>query len=162
MTSEDSSGTTDDDSVDTQFRSLMEGLRTSLPGVQVLFAFLLTAPLQSAFGDLDRLQRTMFGIAFYASAAASLLLIAPSVHQRVRAPQTGLRRHSKRHLIITTWITIGGTLFMGVAITATVHLVSSLAYGDGTALAAAGAAGVVTLWAWVYVPLVTFRRSVRS
>ena len=32
--------------VDDQFRAILEGLRTTLPGVQVLFAFLLTLPLQ--------------------------------------------------------------------------------------------------------------------
>ena len=40
--------------IDDQFRSLMEGLRTTIPGVMVLFAFLLTLPLQPAFADLTR------------------------------------------------------------------------------------------------------------
>ncbi len=146
----------DDNDVDQQFRALMEGLRTSLPGVQVLFAFLLTAPLQNGFDDFTALQQSTFAVAFYSSAAASLLLISPSVHQRLRAPRTGLRRHSKQHLIVTTWVTIAGTAFMAAAIVATVLLVSSLAFGRTAALISSAVALVVVGWIWVYLPLVSF------
>lgn len=145
--------------VDEEFRALLEGLRTSLPGVQVLFAFLLTAPLQGGFADFDRFERTSFGVAFYASGLASILLIAPSVHQRMRAPATGIQRHSRRHLIIATWITIVGTAAMGVAIVATTVVVSSFVFGRGAAFVTASLIAAVAAWAWSYVPLVTFRRS---
>ncbi len=35
--------------VDDRFRALLEGLRTTIPGVMVLFAFLLTVPLATSF-----------------------------------------------------------------------------------------------------------------
>lgn len=155
-------GRTDQDTptVDDQFRSLMEGLRTSLPGVQVLFAFLLTAPLQGGFADLGDDERVVFAVAFYASGLASLLLIAPSVHQRMRAPASGLQRKSPRHLIWATWLGIAGSISMIVAIVATVYLVSSVVFGSvAAAIAAAAIAGVAT-WSWCYLPLVTFRRDV--
>lgn len=144
--------------VDEQFRALLEGLRTSLPGVQVLFAFLLTAPLQAGFGDIDDVERAAFGVAFYSSGLASILLIAPSVHQRVRAPATGIQRHSHRHLIIATWITIAGTVAMGVAIVATTFVVSSLVYGHSVAFVSGAVITALAAWAWWFVPLVTFRR----
>lgn len=145
-----------DDHVDRQFRSLLEGLRTSLPGVQVLFAFLLVAPLQSAFADLSSVERATFATAFYASGAASVLLIAPSVHQRLRAPYTGLRRRSKRHLVIATWVTIVGTIAMGIAIVATTYLVSSIVFDSSLAAIATAALAAALAWAWFYLPLVTF------
>src|SRR5690606_9604903 len=37
--------------VDDEFRSLMEGLRTTLPGIQIITAFLLTLPLYDRFDD---------------------------------------------------------------------------------------------------------------
>lgn len=148
----------DGEDVDEQFRALLEGLRTSLPGVQVLFAFLLTAPLQGGFNDLDQMERVSFGVAFYASGLASILLIAPSVHQRVRAPATGIERHSHRHLIIATWITIVGTVAMGVAIVATTFVVSSFVFGRGLAYTTVSIITATAAWAWWYVPLVTFRR----
>ncbi len=148
-----------DNDVDEQFRALLEGLRTSLPGVQVLFAFLLTAPLQSRFADLGGVDRVAFGVAFYTSGLASILLIAPSVHQRVRAPATGLQRHSLRHLNIATWVTIAGTVAMGLAIVATTFVVSSVVFGGGVAAATAALIAGVATWAWFFLPLVTFRRS---
>jgi hypothetical protein len=146
------------DDVDEQFRSLLEGLRTSLPGVQVLFAFLLTAPLQGRFEEFDQLERAAFGIAFYSSGLASILLIAPSVHQRMRAPATGVARHSRRHLLFTIWITIVGTVVMGVAIVATTFVVSSFVFGHGAAYTTGSLIAGAAAWAWWFVPLVTFRR----
>lgn len=148
-----------DDDVDRQFRSLLEGLRTSLPGVQVLFAFLLTAPLQGRFDDLVRTERWAFAVAFYASGIASVLLIAPSVHQRMRAPASGLQRQSMRHLVIATWVTIVGTVFMGIAIAATTYLVSAIVFQTTTAAVAAGVLAGVLVWSWFFLPLVTFQRA---
>ena len=145
------------DDVDERFRALLEGLRTSLPGVQVLFAFLLTAPLQGEFSSLNDLSRAAFATAFYASGVASVLLIAPSVHQRLRAPATGLRRRSERHLVIATRVTIVGTFAMGIAIVATIYLVSSIVFDNGLAVMAATAMGAVLAASWFYLPYVTFR-----
>ena len=146
------------DDVDEQFRSLLEGLRTSLPGVQVLFGFLLIAPFQADFADYDTKRTAAFTVAFFTAGLASILLIASSVHQRVRAPLTGLRRHSKQHLIITTWLTIVGTAVMGVAIVSTIFLVTTFVLDDlWTMLATTGVAATL-LVTWFYVPLVTFRR----
>lgn len=144
--------------VDEQFRSLMEGLRTSIPGVQVLFAFLLIAPLQSEFAAFDRTERVAFSVAFYAAGVASVLLIAPSVHQRVRAPSTGLTRHSKRHLIWATWVALAGSMAMGVAMLATVFLVSHLVFSGSEAAVATASIAALVAWSWLYLPLVTFRR----
>lgn len=148
----------DDNDVDEQFRSLLEGLRTSLPAVQVLFAFLLTAPLQSAFADLSSAQRASFTVAFYSSGVASVLLVAPSVHQRVRAPMTGLKRESLHHLIWATWLGIIGSGFMALAVAATVYLVSSIVYANVAAAAASGVIALLLAWAWFYLPIVRFRR----
>lgn len=147
-----------DPSVDEQFRALLEGLRTSLPGVQVLFAFLLTTPFQSRFADLSGNERAAFAVAFYSAGLSSVLLIAPSVHQRVRAPMTGLQRRSKRHLIWTTWVTIIGSVTMGVAMLATTYLVSHLVYSGNEALIATALIAAALVWAWFYLPLITFRR----
>lgn len=135
----------------------MEGLRTSLPGVQVLFAFLLTAPLQSGFERLDAVERRAFLIAFFAAAIASILLIAPSVHQRVRAPISGLPRRTMGHLHWATWLALAGSVVMAVALGAAVYLVSRLVAGDDPAVALTAIGAALLIWAWFYLPLVTFR-----
>ncbi len=157
-TTETTETTTDDDTVDEQFRALLEGLRTSLPGVQVLFAFLLTAPLQAGFAEFTRQEKTAFSIAFYAAGLSSVLLIAPSVHQRIRAPLTGLQRQSKSHLVFTTWVTIVGSITMGVAMLATTYMVSHVVYESARAVIATSLISTALIWSWFYLPLVTFNR----
>lgn len=142
--------------VDDQFRALMEGLRTTIPGVMVLFSFLLILPLQSAFGDLSSVNTFVFYGAFVSAAAASVLLIAPSVHQRVRAPISGIRRTSKSHVLFATKLAIAGTVLFLASVVAVVYLVSSLVLVQAFAVAATSLIALVAGWAWFYVPLVTF------
>jgi hypothetical protein len=147
----------DGEDVDDAFRAVLEGLRTTLPGVQVLFAFLLILPLQESFAALAVSERVAFYFAFFGSAVASILLIAPSAHQRIRAQISGVKRRSAAHLHMTVRITIVGTIIFAVALVAAVFLVSSLVIDDtiGVVLATVAVAGLLG-WSWFYVPLVTF------
>lgn len=144
--------------VDDQFRALLEGLRTTLPGVQVLFAFLLTLPFQGSFADLGAVGRNAFIVAFGAAAVSSILLIAPSVHQRIRAPLTGLERHSQRHLRIAVWLTIAGTATFLVALAAAVFLVADVVFDDTVAIVAVTTVACLAGWSWIYLPAVSFER----
>lgn len=144
--------------VDDAFRALLEGIRTTLPGVQVLFAFLLALPLQSAFGDLAAGQRTAYTIAFMGSALSSVLLIAPSAHQRLRALFTGVTRRSERHLQSAVRMTIAGTLLFVISLSAAVHLVTTLLLPSALAAAATAMVAALAAWSWFYVPLVSFSR----
>lgn len=157
-----SAGTRSAEDIDDQFRALMEGLRTTIPGVMVLFAFLLTLPLRTAFTDLTGLNRSVFYLAFGSSALAAVLLIAPSVHQRARAPISGIRRRTWAHVMFATRLAIAGTLVFMVAIGAVVYLVSSMVFAETAAAAATTLIMVVTAWAWFYLPLVTFRQDHRQ
>ena len=76
---------------DEQFTRLLEGLRTTLPGVEVLFGFLLVFPLQANFSELTDFEKPLYVVALLSAAVALILLIAPSVHQRMRAPIDGIR-----------------------------------------------------------------------
>jgi hypothetical protein len=145
--------------VDDQFRAILEGLRTTLPGVQVLFAFLLTLPLQSAFDGIRDMERYAYYVAFFGSAVSSVLFIAPSAHQRLRAPITGVERRSERHLQTTVKLTIAGTAIFAISLTASVFLISTLVLTDSSAIAAAVAVAALIVWSWFFVPLVTFQRT---
>ena len=145
-------------SVDDEFRSILEGLRTTLPGTQALFGFLLILPFQGNFGDLGTTARAAYYVAFLSAALATVLLVAPSAHQRMRAPRSGIQRRSEAHLRITVWVTILGTIVLAVALAASVFLVSEVVF---TSLTAAVAGGVTTFFmamTWFYLPLVTFER----
>lgn len=149
--------TTPDSDVDEAFRAVLEGLRTTLPGVQVLFAFLLTLPLQSAFSNLSTVERGAYYVAFFGSAVASILLIAPSAHQRIRAPRTGVSRKSQTHLRFTVKMTIIGTVIFAISLAAAVYLVSSIVLQNPAAAAGTAAVALLVAWAWFWVPMVQFR-----
>lgn len=146
----------DREGIDDQFRALMEGLRTTIPGVMVLFSFLLILPLQVAFADLGDLNTTVYYVAFGSAALASVLLIAPSVHQRARAPISGIKRQTWSHVMYATRLAIVGTVAFLIAISAVVFLVSSLVFSDSVAVGATVILATIAGWAWFYVPLVKF------
>jgi hypothetical protein len=68
---------------DELLHEFMQELRVVLPGVQVLFAFLLTVPFSQRFYDLSQLQQNVFYASLLCTTAATLLPIAPSAHQRL-------------------------------------------------------------------------------
>ena len=148
----------DPEEVDDQFRALLEGLRTTIPGVMVLFSFLLVLPLQASFADLTGANRVVFYVAFVSAALSAVLLIAPSVHQRVRGPMTGIKRRSWSHVIYATKMAIFGTVTFLIAIAAVVFLVTSLVFSDPLAIAATVIIATVASWAWFYLPLIAFNR----
>lgn len=146
----------DDGEIDDQFRAVMEGLRTTIPGVMVLFSFLLIMPLQASFADVRDPNTIVYYVAFASSAISSVLLIAPSVHQRVRAPISGIKRHSRSHVMYATKVALAGTVMFLVAIVAVVYLVSSFVFSDPLAVVATVIVAAVASWAWFYLPLVKF------
>lgn len=144
------------DEVDDKFRALMEGLRTTLPGVSVLFGFLLVLPLQASFANLEASLLWAYYIAFFSAALASVLLIAPSIHQRIRAVKSGVHRRYLRHVIVAVRLTIVGSISFLISMVASVYLVTELVLRTSWALVALGITLVVGLWAWLYLPLVNF------
>jgi hypothetical protein len=145
-----------DQPVDDRFRALLEGLRTTIPGVMVLFAFLLTVPLATSFPDLATDERIAFYVAFAAAAAATVLLVAPSVHQRVRAPISGIPRQDPDHVRTAVRLAITGTIAAALAISAVTYFVTTLVFDNTTAGLVAAATAALTAWTWFWLPLLSF------
>ena len=148
----------DPEQVEEEFRSLMEGLRTTLPGVQLATAFLLTVPMYDKYDDLRHSERVAYYIAFATALLASLLLTAPSSHQRVRSGRTVARRH-RSDLDVAVRLAIAGSALFAVAITAVAYLVSSVVLGAAWAIAVTVVVAITYLWSWYWIPLVTFQRN---
>ncbi|CAN5325121.1 hypothetical protein BH18ACT12_BH18ACT12_02890 [soil metagenome] len=100
---------------DRELIELLNELRVALPGVQVLFAFLLTVPFSNGFPKLGGFDRDIYFVAFIATAVSTVLLIAPSSYHRLRWRQ----RDKERMLVISNYLTIAGLAALAVAITAT-------------------------------------------
>lgn len=140
----------------------MEGLRTTLPGAQVLVAFLLVLPVQAEFSILGNVELVVYYAAFASSLLASVLLIAPSVHQRIRSPVSGITRETEAHLESAVRLTIAGSVFLLIALSCVAYLVTSLILNDLAAAAAAAVLSAVSAYTWFYQPLVVFERKGNS
>lgn len=133
-----------------RYRELLEELRTILPGVQVLFAFLLTAPFSSRFADLDGLGRDLYGVSLAVTALSAVIFLAPTSYHRV-AP----RRERRDRLRTGIRLTVAGMLTLAVAISVAVFTVMRFVFGTTlSSFVVAGLAGVIVVL-WYVVPLLT-------
>jgi Family of unknown function (DUF6328) len=128
---------------------LLNELRVALPGVQVLFAFLLAVPFANGFPKLSQHGRDVFFAAFIATALSTVLLIAPSSYHRLRWRQ----RDKERMLVISNVLTISGLFCLAVAITCVVFVITDLLFH--TAWAAAFTAFIAAMFVllWYGLPL---------
>ena len=110
--------------LDRELSELLQELRIALPGVQVLFAFLLTIPFAQRFTIISGAQKTAYFIAFLSTAVATALLIAPSAYHRIR-----WRQRDKEQLLRTsTKFTLLGLASLTVAMTSTIFVVTDVLY----------------------------------
>jgi uncharacterized protein DUF6328 len=140
---------TDDAKEDRQLIELLNELRVALPGVQMLFGFMLAVPFTQPFGSLTDRQRLLFYVAFLSTAAASICFITPASFHRI----TWHRGVKGRMLRISSALTIAGTVFLGVAIGCVVGFLSSYLYDSVVAaVMAAVALGLIAVL-WYSIPL---------
>jgi O-antigen/teichoic acid export membrane protein len=115
---------------DRNLAELLQELRVALPGVQVLFAFLLAVPFQPRFEDTTLFQRDVYFATLLCAAVASALLIAPSAYHRLN-----FRRHDKEHIVdMAARLTIAGLAALSVAMSGAVLLVTDWLF-DGAIVA---------------------------
>jgi len=135
--------------LDRELIELLNELRVALPGVQVLFAFLLAVPFANGWTRVTDLQRDVFFVAFLATAAASILLIAPSAYHRLR-----WREGDKEQMLQTSnRLAIAGTIFLALGMTAVVFLISDILFRAWWAGLATGAVAGGFAWFWYGLPL---------
>ena len=132
------------DELDQKLIEFLNELRVALPGVQVLFAFLLAVPFASGWERVTRFQRDVFFIAFLSTAAATMLLIAPSAYHRLRWKDDDL----KGLLEIANRLTIAGISFLAVGMTAVVLLITDLLFSSGPAIVVTGVVALGFGWFW--------------
>ena len=115
---------------DRNLNELLGELRVALPGVQVLFAFLLVAPFNQRFGTVSSFERALYLCALLLTLLASILLIAPTMIHRLHF-QLG----AKAYIVHTAnRLTIAGLAVFAVAMTAAVLLVTHYLFGPATAI----------------------------
>lgn len=140
--------------LDRQWSELLQELRVTQTGVQVLTGFLLTLPFQPRFADLGPELQLTFLVAASLATLATAFLVAPVVVHRVV-----FRRHRKDVLVnVGHGLAIVGLVLLALTVVAVVALIFGLVVGLGAAAVAAGAAALAFVALWVVVPAVVRRR----
>jgi FtsH-binding integral membrane protein len=138
------SSETTDERRNRQLTELLNELRLALPGVQMLFGFLLAVPFSQRFATISATQQALYYTAFASAAGASVCFIAPTAFHRI------VWQHGEKPVLlrVSSALAIAGTVFLAAAITSVMLFITSYLYGSAPA-ALAGAvllASLVTLW----------------
>jgi hypothetical protein len=140
----------DKERLDRELIELLNELRVALPGVQVLFAFLLILPFQQRFADVSAEDKGVFTLALLLSALAAALLIAPSMYHRLN-----FRRGNKERLIHdSNRLMVAGMICLAIGVACSVYLVVDVLYGGVLAVLATAATLVVYALLWIGLPIV--------
>jgi hypothetical protein len=135
--------------VDRELEELLQELRVALPGVQILFAFLLAVPFQRGFEQVDQLEKIVFFVALMASLAAVAFFILPTAYHRIR-----FREYDKERLIQTsTRAAIAGIVFLAIGLTASAFFVTDFLFETLLASVFTAAVAAVLAWLWFGLPL---------
>jgi Family of unknown function (DUF6328) len=103
---------------------LLNELRVALPGVQVLFAFLLTVPFSQGFDQLDASDRRVYFAAVLATVAATICLMAPTAHHRLRF-RSGIK---EQLLKVANVFAIVGLILLAFAMSAVTFVITEVIY----------------------------------
>ena len=135
--------------LDRELGELLQELRVILPGVQVLLAFLLTAPFQQRFAELSGSMRNAFFASIVCATLATAFLIAPSAHHRLR-----WRAGEKERLVrVGNQMAIIGTVFLAAAIVLALYVITDVLFTTNLAVLTAIGGLVVFGGLWYVLPM---------
>jgi hypothetical protein len=138
---------------DRNLSDLLQELRVALPGVQVLFAFLLTVPFTNRFDQLSDFEEKLYFGVLLCTALATVLLTAPTVGHRIL-----FRRQQKEYIVKTANnLALIGLLLLALAISGAIALISNFLFGTETAIISTGVLMVAFAGFWYLGPIM--RRS---
>ena len=133
---------------------LLNEIRVAMPGVQVLFGFLLAVPFQQRFAAATAFQRDVYFFTLVSAALATALFIAPIAYHRVMLGE-GERPHIIR---LGTRLLILGLVALTLAMNGAVLLVVDVLFGPATAVVTTAATTAVFAWLWFGMGLLRKRR----
>jgi hypothetical protein len=139
----------DESKLDRELGELLQELRVALPGIQVLFAFLLTVPFSQRFPQVTSSQKGAYFLAFLCAAAATAFFIAPTAYHRIL-----WREHDKEFLLrVSNVLTLVGTVFLAAAVVSAVFVITDLLFGGTITVVVTAAAGVLFATLWYFLPI---------
>lgn len=139
-----------------RYYGLLQEVRVILPGVQVLLAFLLTAPFAAGFDDLDTLGKYAYIVALDTAFGSIVCLLTPTVFHRVAD-----RTARGARLIWGVRLTLIGIALLAISLTSALWSVSRLVLGGLAANATAPLGVALIVAAWIALPRAATRRNRR-
>jgi uncharacterized protein DUF6328 len=137
-----------------QLDQLLQETRVVMPGVQVLFAFLLAVVFQQGFEKTTQLQKDVFLATILCSTGAALCFIAPAAWHRILFEQ-----RDKRHIVkVANRFVICGVGFLALAMTLALLLVCDYVFEGTTAVVVPTVVAPTFAWFWFVAPLLRRRR----
>jgi amino acid transporter len=142
-------GESEEERLDRNLDELLQGLRVALPGIQVLFAFLLVVPFQQGWETVTSFEEKIYYVTLILTAAASICLIAPTARHRVR-----FRELDKEWIVRSSnRLAIAGMALMGLAICGALVLISHVVFDGAVVVIVPGAVLLGIGWLWFGAPL---------
>ena len=144
-----------DQRMDRNWNELLQELRVTQTGVQILTGFLLTLPFQQRFAALTSFQRGTYLTLVILAAVATGLIVAPVSLHRIL-----FRKHLKAELVSAAdRLARDGLVVLALVIAGTTFLVFDVVVGRTGALAAGGSVLAMLTVYWLVVPLRLSRRA---
>ena len=116
---------TEDQRLDRNLGELLQELRVALPGVQVLFAFLLAVPFQQNFTKITPFQEKVYFGTLICTAISAALLISPTAYHRL----TFHLQQKKELVLVSNRLSIVGLVFLALAMTGAITLITDVLFG---------------------------------
>jgi Family of unknown function (DUF6328) len=139
--------------VNRELIELLNELRVALPGVQVLFAFLLTVPFSNGYNRITGFQKNVYFGILLATAVSTACFIVPTAYHRLNFR----KREKERILLSSNKFAIAGIMFLALSMIGVLVLITDVIYSEAAAVVAGALALVLFGGLWAVLPLV--RRS---
>src|SRR3954468_2183604 len=136
--------------VNRELIELLNELRVALPGVQVLFAFLLAVPFSNGYKQITEFQKDIFFATLLATAISTACFIVPTAYHRLNFRN----REKERILLLSNKFAIAGIMFLALSMIGVIVLVTDVIYSKEAALVTGVLALVLFGGLWLVLPLI--------
>jgi cation transport ATPase len=139
----------EDARLDRNLGELLQELRVALPGVQVLFAFLLAVPFQQNFTEISPFEEKVYFATLLCTAVSAALLISPTAYHRLT-----FHLQQKHELVfLANRLAIAGLVFLALAMTGAIMLITDVLFGSPATIVFSVAAALLFVVLWGALPL---------
>jgi Family of unknown function (DUF6328) len=139
--------------VNRELIELLNELRVALPGVQVLFAFLLAVPFANGWTRVTDSQKNIFFTTLVATAISTACFIVPTAYHRLNFR----KREKENILLISNKFAIAGIMFLAVSMIGVIVLITDVIYSQTAAFVIGGLAFVLFGGLWLALPMIRRR-----